>query len=131
MFPRRRCYPSIDVFAGNGQKGTKKKEKFLKGWSGGSGRLGVLTLDGEQVCIGLDGDDDGGNELNPGSAGYFAAFAMAPSHTVNLATDGYGRLLGQIYGNSVDDVAMRNAIQDFPDVDVPNPYPAESEGGES
>ena len=30
-----------------------------------------------------------------------------------------------------DDVAMRNAIQDFPDVDVPNPYPAESEGGES
>ena len=97
----------------------------------GSGRLGVLTLDGEQVCIGLDGDDDGGNELNPGSAGYFAAFAMAPSHTVNLATDGYGRLLGQIYGNSVDDVAMRNAIQDFPDVDVPNPYPAESEGGES
>ena len=97
----------------------------------GSGRLGVLTLDGEQVCIGLDGNDDGGNELNPGSAGYFAAFAMAPSHTVNLATDGYGRLLGQIYGNSVDDVAMRKAIQDFPDVDVPNPYPAESEGGES
>ena len=97
----------------------------------GCGRLGVLTLDGEQVCIGLDGDDDGGNELNPGSAGYFAAFAMAPSHTVNLATDGYGRLLGQIYGNSVNDVAMRKAIQDFPDVDVPNPYPAESEGGES
>ena len=66
-----------------------------------------------------------------GGMGYFAAFAMAPSHTVNLATDGYGRLLGQIYGNSVDDVAMRKAIQDVPDVDVPNPYPAESEGGES
>lgn len=97
----------------------------------GCGRLGVLTLDGEQICIGLDGEDDGGSELNPGSAGYFAAFTIAPSHTVNLATDGYGRLLGQIYGNSVDDAAMRNAIQDFPDVDVPNPYPAESEGGES
>lgn len=96
----------------------------------GCGRIGVLTLDGDQICVGMDGKDDGGSGLN-GSAGYFAAFSTAPSHTVNLSTDGHGRLLGQIYGNSEGDIAMRKAIQDFPDVDVPSPYPAESEGGEA
>lgn len=90
----------------------------------GCGRVGVLTLDGDMVCAGIDGDDDGGTGVT-GSAGYFAAFAASPSHTVNLFTDGYGSLKGQLYGNSAGDVAMRKAMQDFPDVDVPAPYAEE------